>query len=321
MAVAPWLLWVFVRLTGLEWGFPIVPLMAYTPYMAVGALVPVAVGLALRRWAPALIAAIAGLVLVALVAPRAVSDPFEGTFAGYGGRIEVRVVSSNIYRGRADLDQLIEIVRSTDADILSVQELTAGAARRLERLGIDRLFRHRELVFAGETSGGGIYSRFRLRPSPPIEIPPRIKATGELLAMPRALASVPGAGRVDVVAAHPFPPTPGRVGSWEKGLDSFPSAGDGPLRLLLGDFNATLDHDAFRDLLAQGYRDAAEVTGDGLKPTWRAGSLIPPPVTIDHVVADRRIGIAGYEVHDLPGSDHETLSATLVLPPQGGYVD
>ena len=92
---------------------------------------------------------------------------------------------------------------------------------------------------------------------------------------------------------------------------------EGPRGLLIGDFNATLDHDALRDLLDEGYRDAGEVVGEGLTPTWKAGSVIPPPVTIDHVLVDERMGISEYEVHDLPGSDHEALSATLFLQARG----
>ena len=58
--------------------------------------------------------------------------------------------------------------------------------------------------------------------------------------------------------------------------------------------------------------------GEGLEPTWQGKESLLPPVTIDHVLADRRVGIGDYEVHDLPGTDHETLSATLFLPGRDG---
>ncbi|MEJ7787976.1 MAG: hypothetical protein WKF96_24510, partial [Solirubrobacteraceae bacterium] len=41
----------------------------------------------------------------------------------------------------------------------------------------------------------------------------------------------------------------------------------GPLRLIAGDLNATLDHGALRDLLSDGYVDAADATGNGLLST------------------------------------------------------
>jgi endonuclease/exonuclease/phosphatase family metal-dependent hydrolase len=52
----------------------------------------------------------------------------------------------------------------------------------------------------------------------------------------------------------------------------------------------------------------------GLEPTFpREGHLIPP-VTIDHVLADSRLGIVDYGVEDLPGSDHRSIHAELALP-------
>lgn len=49
-------------------------------------------------------------------------------------------------------------------------------------------------------------------------------------------------------------------------------------------------------------------------PTFpRLGHLIPP-ITIDHVLADRRLDIVEYSVEELPGSDHRPLHALLALP-------
>jgi endonuclease/exonuclease/phosphatase (EEP) superfamily protein YafD len=311
---APWLAWAIVRGFGLEFGFPLVPLMAYTPYVAVATIVPLAVAVLLRCWVVAEIVIVAGMLLLVVIVPRASGGPEEPQ----PGSIELRVVSANIYRGRADMADLMQIVRDTDADLLSIQELTPEAVQELDRLGLRRRFPYRTQVSAGEYFGGGLFSRFPLRDRPPVRTPPSVAATGELLSMPRAFLLAPGAALVDVVAAHPYAPVRGHVGDWEQGLDALPAAEEGPVGLLIGDFNATLDLDSFRDLIGEGYRDAGEVMGDGLTPTWRAGSVIPPPVTIDHVLADERVEIGDYEVHNLPGSDHEALSATLFLPHKAG---
>jgi hypothetical protein len=69
---AIWALWALLRLTGLEWGFPLVPLIAYTPYMALAAVLPVAIAVALRRLAPAVLVGVAGLYLVFAVLPRGI---------------------------------------------------------------------------------------------------------------------------------------------------------------------------------------------------------------------------------------------------------
>ena len=41
---------------------------------------------------------------------------------------------------------------------------------------------------------------------------------------------------------------------------------------------------------------------------------MPPSITIDHILADRRLGIGEYGVDDLPGSDHRAIHAVVVLP-------
>ncbi len=107
--------------------------------------------------------------------------------------------------------------------------------------------------------------------------------------------------------------------AWSRGLGSLPNPGSGPMRVVAGDFNATLDQSEFRDLLDRGYRDAADARGDGLIPTWpAAGPQLPPPITIDHVLVDDRAGVEDYSVHDLPGSDHRAVFASLALGPRQG---
>jgi endonuclease/exonuclease/phosphatase family metal-dependent hydrolase len=135
------------------------------------------------------------------------------------------------------------------------------------------------------------------------------------LTSPRAVVRPPGADPIDVAVAHPPPPSgPDNMRAWQVGLRVLPPATpEGGLRILLGDFNATLDHSEMRRIVDTGYRDAADVTGTGLQPTWPGGA-IPPPVTIDHVLVDQRIGVGDLDVHGLPGSDHRAVEADLQLP-------
>lgn len=95
-----------------------------------------------------------------------------------------------------------------------------------------------------------------------------------------------------------------------------PGAGTGAPRILIGDFNATLDQAELRDVVARGYRDAGAVAGKGLEATFpRQGwHGLGPFIAIDHVLADRRLGVAEYSVEEQPGSDHEAIRALVVLP-------
>jgi endonuclease/exonuclease/phosphatase family metal-dependent hydrolase len=119
---------------------------------------------------------------------------------------------------------------------------------------------------------------------------------------------------VTVVSVHPVPPTDGESARrWHDALRGLPAAGErAELGLLLGDFNATLDHSELRRVLDRGYVDAADATGTGLTPTWSRG--LSPPLTLDHLLVDERIHVADSEVRALPGSDHEAVIADLVAP-------
>jgi endonuclease/exonuclease/phosphatase family metal-dependent hydrolase len=190
-------------------------------------------------------------------------------------------------------------------DVLTVQELTPRFAHELRDAGIKRDLPHAILALHPWEPGAGFYSRFPLRPLP---------GTKFTLRMPRAEVSLPGGDRIRMVDVHPYTPKRESVGLWLAGLRNLPAAGDGDPWVLAGDFNATLDHAELRDVLARGYRDAAEVTGRGLEATWPSNRVFPPPVTIDHVLADDRLGVVDYGVEGLPGSDHRAIHAVLALP-------
>jgi endonuclease/exonuclease/phosphatase family metal-dependent hydrolase len=83
--------------------------------------------------------------------------------------------------------------------------------------------------------------------------------------------------------------------------------------VLAGDFNATLDHAAFRDVLRLGYADAGLQTGNALTPTWGPPGK-NPLFTLDHVLVDRSCAVLEYAVHALPGSDHQSVYAEIQLP-------
>jgi endonuclease/exonuclease/phosphatase family metal-dependent hydrolase len=211
-------------------------------------------------------------------------------------------MTANLRYGRADLRTVVELVRRHDVELLSLQELTPEAMQRLDAMGFARRFPHRALDARGGAQGTGLLSRHPIRGAR-TGIPP----TGN--AMPEATVLVPGARPLWAKAVHPVAPSPDRgVGRWEADLGAMPPAGDGPLRLLLGDFNATLDHARMRDVVGSGYRDAAEALGDGIHGSYWV-------IQIDHVLLDERLRVTAAAFHRLPGSDHEGLTATLSLPP------
>jgi len=302
--VVPVAVWTFLRVFGIDHGFPLATVMPFTPYVAVVALLVAGVAVALENWAAALIAALATFCLAAAVLPRAIGD---GTVEA-AGRETLNVLSTNILRGRAEPEDVVALVERFDPDLLSVQELTPRFARELREAGLADRLPHGLTEVAEGSAGAGLYSRLPLRQLPG---PQRFS-----FRMPRAELTMPDGRRVRVVGVHPYPPNPNQVGLWEESLASLPASGRGAPWVLAGDFNATLDQSQFRDLLDRGYRDAGAVAGEGLVPTFPSLGHMIPPITIDHVLADRRLGIAEYAVADLRRSDHRPVFAVLVLPPR-----
>lgn len=309
-SLVPFALWTAVRLSGVEHGAPFMQLMSFTPYVAAAALVPLAAALLSRGWWQAGAAGLLVLSLAACVLPRALADP--GAATGPAGAPRLRVLTANLLLGGADAATVVRLVTERRTDVLAVQELTPDAARRLDAAGLARLLPYRKLNPVSGGAGAGLYSRY------PLHAPAVRRMPGGHTQV-HATIQVPGARPLQVESVHPEAPsndTAARQWAREMALEP-PATTSGDPRVLLGDFNSTLDHDGLRRLIGTGYRDAAEVAGAGLEPTWpfisASGMGRVPPVTIDHVLADARIGVVSVHVLPVPGSDHRAVSAVLVL--------
>ena len=278
-----------------------VPVLTFTPQVAAAA--PwAALGLRLaRRRGPAATAAVAATALGLAVRPRRVPLPQPGAT---GPRL--RVLTANLYFGRGDAEVVVSRVRQGSVDVLFLQELTADAVTRLKQAGLDDLMPHTQLDLRGGSRGSGIYSRFPLTEGPAV--------APTHMAQPTALLELPNGDTVELVGVHPVTPQLGRGGSvaWRTELGTLPPPGDLP-RVLAGDFNATLDHAAFRDVLRLGYADAGRRAGKALTPTWGPPGR-GPLFTLDHVLVSRACAILDYAVYLVPGSDHRAVLAEIQFP-------
>jgi endonuclease/exonuclease/phosphatase (EEP) superfamily protein YafD len=293
--------WVVLRVLGLERGYPLVPLVAFTPFVAAAAVALVVVVALLRQRGAAVVATVLAVVLVGMVAPRALGGPSDADGP------ELRVLSVNMHYGTGSVAELMALVRRERPDVVSVQELTPPLARELEAAGLGELLPEQVLHPGGRGAGIGLYSR----------VPLAVASAPGDRRNPLVIAgvAVEGAPPVEVAAVHPPPPLRRALPAWRRDLRALPSATpNGALRILAGDFNATLDHAELRRLLDTGYVDAADEVGAGLKGTWPRGRRFPPPVAIDHVLADARIGVRSFSVHAITGTDHRAVLAELVLP-------
>jgi endonuclease/exonuclease/phosphatase (EEP) superfamily protein YafD len=299
--VAPWIAWALVRTLGLDRVPLLAKAVAFTPYAALTAPLPFVAALFLRRPRAALAMVPAMALLGLAVVPRALPGPRA---PDPGGRA-LRVMTLNVYAGAADARAVARLVADQRVDVLSLQEVTPEGLAALDAAGLRRSLPRRVDGSAPGARGTAVLSRL------PLTEPRRtVDRSGLVLTSATVRTS---AGRpVDVHAVHPPPPLDGRShATWRRLLRALPSAGTGRVRVLAGDFNATLDHRELRLVLERGYQDAADVAGEGLRTTWPAGRRFPPELAIDHVLADRRAAIERVVTRAVPGSDHRAVIADV----------
>lgn len=224
---------------------------------------------------------------------------------------ELTVMAVNVGSTGIDPQSLVSEVRSRGVDILALPELAPLGLKELDKAGLASLLPYRATDVDWVGTGSALFSRF------PLEQVERVP--GSAFHQSRAVAAVPGAsGPVHLTAVHVDSPRRGHIPSWREELRQLGglwlALPDGHHTILLGDFNASADHREFRELVATGLADAADVAGKGLTPTWPVNSPAPAFVAIDHVLVSPGTGVADFQVVRLPGTDHAGVLARLVLP-------
>ncbi|MGW5050541.1 endonuclease/exonuclease/phosphatase family protein [Actinokineospora sp. NPDC004072] len=292
-----------MRLVGIDGNRYAVAVLALTPYLAAAAALVALLALIARRRVLLVGALVATVSLGAVLVPRSLDD---GARIGDGQRL--RVMTANLLHGSADAAALLALARDSRVDVLALQELTPLAVEALDAAGMRGQFPYQVLRAEAGGSGSGIVATVPLRQIVLVE-----ESTLEQVAV---VADLSGPTDVEILSVHVLPGvlSADAFTTWKRELAELPAPdAEGRPRILAGDFNATLDHPALTRLIDRGYADAAELTGEGLRPTWSQAPF-GPPVTIDHVLVDRRITAASVAVYDLPGSDHNAVVAELVLP-------
>ncbi|MFG2824604.1 endonuclease/exonuclease/phosphatase family protein [Kitasatospora sp. NPDC048365] len=286
-----------VRIGGLDDGTVLALPIVVLPYVALATLVVLALLLALRCWRTGALALLLVVLQLWWIVPRLVSDSVPAAAP------RLRVATSNAYLGQVSPKSLVDLVREQRVDVLAVEELSTSAADALDRAGIRELLPHREKPAGTDTA---LYSRLPIT-SAADPAWPTTNITVDLAGHP-----------VQLVAVHTYYPL-GDARRWAEGLHDLRKAAPGRTRdaVLLGDFNATLDHSPMRDLIATGLADTAADLGHGLAPTWPEDNAdfpyLPPLIQIDHVLHGPALTAVAISEHTLPRSDHRAVVAELAL--------
>jgi len=292
-----------MRAFGLERGWFLSTVVAFTPYVAIASFLLIGLGIIARRCSAAVVSAASAVSLVVLLAPLALGGPDPGPGP------TLHVLSSNMKIGAADPSAILSLARQHLTDVLSLDEYTPDAQAALVAAGIRTQFPYSAQTPLPGAFGSAIFSRYPLHYS-------GYRTVAGGYGQEFATVLVPGAVPLLVVAVHAAAPVgPSAEAAWRTSLTQEPAATPrGPVRLLIGDFNSTLDQRALRTLLNTGYRDVAAQVGQGLDTTWPYDGRPLPPIVLDHALADPRIGVIRFGSRVIPGTDHKAIYATLTLP-------
>ena len=152
----PWIVWALLRTLGVELSYPLVALIAFTPYAALTSPVPVVTALLLKRRVVAAVAAVAAVALGFAMVPRAVAGPQP---EADGPRL--MVMTSNLWLGQAEPAR----GAADRARARRGRAERAGAAAATDAAFETEQFPHRILEPERGAGGGGLLSRLPLEPT------------------------------------------------------------------------------------------------------------------------------------------------------------
>ncbi|MGW5866173.1 endonuclease/exonuclease/phosphatase family protein [Streptomyces sp. NPDC055239] len=283
---------------------PVPQILAFLPFLLAPAIVALLLA-ALARWRVGLVWGVIVLGGVAwFLEPYGKTDDPKGPAVA-----EIRVMASNVQFGQAT-HGLLKAVRKEKPDLLFVPECdyTCSDTLRDELPRAD--YPYRTASEAGGAEGSVIVSKLPLK-----------KASGlaGTLGMPGAVADLEDGQQVRIQLAHPMPPLPKQLGTWRTELAEirdYAAKGKRANRstIIAGDFNATQDHAAFRDILdTGGVRDAARLAGSARTPSWPADLMSPLGTQIDHVLATPDFSARDARFLEIGDTDHRALVVDLTL--------
>ena len=229
-------------------------------------------------------------------------------------RGHLRVLSTNLWRGRANREALGRKIEELGVDVIAVQELSAGQAGV-----ISELLPHGKLEPTPDCAGMGIALR---HPGNVERLPMRHRDARVVELLPGEWPDLPD--RIELVnvhiqAPHCFPQWRSLARRREqlRALKAYLEAVPRRRRVVIGDFNATPIWPVYR-ALASRLDDAAKlharVTGRRPARTWGPWHGAPRLLRIDHAFLCG-LGVDRFEVVALAGSDHSGILIDLRIGP------
>jgi endonuclease/exonuclease/phosphatase (EEP) superfamily protein YafD len=223
---------------------------------------------------------------------------------------KVVAMTLNMRYGLAAPSKIIDRVRAEKVDLLALEELTPEAVSRLQAGGLNAMLPYQVLSPGDRAHGSGLWSRWPLSRGPDWD---------GVHHMPGATVRI---GGQDVVVRVMHPYRTGRFSAaayrrdYREVTAKAHALDPATPSIMLGDFNAGRDEQAFHRLMGNRWRDAPEYAGSGFSPTWNWWTFLPPMLSLDHILISKQFGATRTVTFRAAGSDHHGLLAWLVLQPR-----
>ena len=218
------------------------------------------------------------------------------------------LLSCNVKFTNTQYPVVLDLILTTDPDVVVVQEATPAWSEALMELGT--AYPHQLSHPAGGPRGMVLLSRFPLL-HPVVDIHPLTKhctlsATVEV-----------GTDRVQIIAAHPFRPGL-RHGSTvvERELQASAALarGDSSNVVFIGDLNTTMWSGTYQRLVSQhGLTNLRR--GRGVLASWRRSIPWLSAIPIDHCLIGCDLRGVSFTLHPVAGSDHDAMHAVVQMMP------
>lgn len=220
-----------------------------------------------------------------------------------------RVMTFNVYKGQADAESIVNLVRDQRVEILALQETTDDFVKQLNAAGIAHYLPYSHVSSSDGVFGNGLWSATPLGNTVDDEV------NSSASFMPAGTVDM-GGNQIRFVSVHTTAPVPGYWSQWKRSLDEL-----GLMRshtdtryVFMGDFNATYDHAPFREFLGNRFTDAARQSGHGFTFSWPTNrTYLPMFAGIDHVVLDTGMTAGQCQIAKIEGSDHAALLVTIAV--------
>ncbi|MBW3094337.1 endonuclease/exonuclease/phosphatase family protein [Bifidobacterium sp. 64T4] len=220
-----------------------------------------------------------------------------------------RVMTLNVYKGEADAQSIVDLVREERVEVLALQETTNDFVEELKNAHIETYLPYSQVSTMDGAYGNGLWS------ATPLGNPVDDAVNSSASFMPGGTVRFSdGQREVRFVSVHTTSPRQGDWRQWKRSLDELglKRGDEGTRYVFMGDFNATMDHASMREFLGSRFRDAAYGSGHGFAFTSPTNLFaVPAAAAVDHVVVDSDMTAGQVQIKRISGSDHAALLATI----------